>query len=158
MAIKNRPIGRIDGQTNFAARDFVVGSGVTVTDGDFVYFASGVVTNATVAGARILGMALGTATGNAAGTVKVSVCIDPNMQYLIDGDQVGTTLGITHVGTNFDLVGATGAQLVDTSTTGGTGSLVLVEFNPKIAPVESDVSFGTYVIAENALFTTTGGQ
>jgi len=158
MALKNRMVGRIDGETNFAARDFIVGSGVTVNEGDFVYFASGVVTNATVAGARLLGMAMGTATGNAGGTVKVTVCVDPNMVYLIDNDNIGTTFASTHVGTSFDLIGATGAQLVDTSTTGTTGSVTCVEYNPKIDPVATDTSWGLYVITENALFTGTGAQ
>lgn len=152
MAVKNRPVGRIDGETNFAAREFVVGSGVTVNEGDFVYFASGVVTNASVATQRILGMALGTATGNAGGTVKVSVCIDPNMVYLVDNDNLVTTFAATHVGTNFDLIGAAGAQLIDTSSTSTTGSLTCVEYNPKIDPVASDTSWGLFVINENALF------
>lgn len=158
MAIKNRPVGRLDGQTNFAAREFVVTSGVTVNEGDFVYFASGKVTNATVAGARLIGMASGTATGNAGGTVKVSVCIDPNMVYLVDNDNDTTTFAATHVGTNFDLIGAAGAQLVDTSTTGTTGSLTCVEYNPQIDPVRTDTSWGLFVINESGLFTTSGGQ
>ncbi len=158
MAVKNRPVGRIDGETNFAQREFVVGSGVTVNEGDFVYFASGVVTNATVAGARLLGMATGTATGNAGGTVKVSVIIDPNMVYLVDNDNLVTTFASTHVGTNFDLIGAAGAQLVDTSSTSTTGSLTCIEYNPKIDPVASDTSWGLFVINEHALFTTSGGQ
>lgn len=152
MAVKNRPVGRIDGQTNFAAREFVVTSGVTINEGDFVYLASGEVTNASVATQRILGMALGTATGVANNSVKVSVCIDPNMVYLVDNDNDSTTFAATHVGTNFDLIGAAGAQLVDTSSTSTTGSLTCIEYNPKIDPVASDTSWGLFVINESALF------
>lgn len=152
MAVKNRPVGRIDGETNFAAREFVVTSGVTIYEGDFVYFASGKVTNSSVATQRLVGMALGTATGNAAGTVKVSVCVDPNMVYLVDNDNDTTTFAATHVGTNFDLIGAAGAQLVDTSSTSTTGSLTCIEYNPKIDPVATDTSWGLFVINEHALF------
>lgn len=152
MAVKNRPLGRIDGLTNFATEEFVVTSGVTITDGDFVYFASGRVTNASITGARLVGMALQTATGNAGGTVLVLVCIDPMMRYLVDNDNLVTTFGLTHVGTYFDLIGATGAQLVDTSTTSATtGQLICLEYNPKVAPVETDTSFGVFKIAESVL-------
>jgi hypothetical protein len=157
MAVKNRPLGRIDGQTNYATYEFTVTSGVTITDGDFVYFASGRITNSSVAGARILGMALQTATGTA-GTVKCLVCIDPTMRYLVDNDNDTTTFAATHVGTNFDLIGATGAQLVDTSSTGTTGSLICIEYNPQIDPVKTDTSWGVFMIAENVLNTGTGAQ
>lgn len=121
-------IGRIDGHTNYASKDFVVASGVTINAGDFVYFSSGTVTNATVNGARVVGMAEGTAIGNATGTVTVTVCIDPNMRYLIKST---TTLAITNgtnadIGQYFDLAGATGAQTV--SLTGTTlGAFVLLD-------------------------------
>ena len=158
MALKNRPLGRIDGQTNFATYEFIVTSGVTITENDFVYFASGEITNATVAGARLLGMALQTATGVADNSVKCLVCIDPTMRYLIDNDNDTTTFGVTHVGTNFDLIGATGAQLVDTSSTSTTGSLICLEYNPQIDPVKTDTSWGVFMIAENVLNTGTGAQ
>jgi hypothetical protein len=120
-------IGRIDGHTNYASKAYVVTSGVTINAGDFVYFASGYVTNTTVNGARILGMAEGTATGNATGTVTVLVCIDRNMQYLV---KTAAALTITngtnaYVGTYFDLSGATGAQIATYQGT-TTGQLLLV--------------------------------
>ena len=104
-------IGRIDGHTNYASKAYVVTSGVTINAGDFVYFASGCVTNATVNGARILGMAEGTATGTATGTVTVLVCIDRNMQYLVKTAAALTVANGTnaYVGTYFDLSGGTGA-------------------------------------------------
>ena len=125
MALKNRQLGRIDGNTNFATHSFIVANGVTVTEGDFVGFdGSGRLTNASIAGVRLLGQALETATGTT-GNVSCLVCIDPLMRYLVDNDNVGTTFAATHVGDYFVLTGATGAQLIDTSTTSNTlGHLV----------------------------------
>ena len=145
-----RPIGRFDCNTNFATASFPVASGVTVTEGDFVYFSSGRITSASVAGARLIGQVTATATGNAGGTVKALVIVDPAMRYLVDNDNVGTTFAASHVGTYFDLTGATGAQLVDTSTTTTTGSLLCLEYNPSIDPVSTDTSWGIFMIAEHA--------
>lgn len=126
-------------------------SGVTVTAGDFVYWSSGRITSATIAGARLLGVVEETATGNAGGTVKAMVTVEPTAKYLVDNDNVGTTFAATHVGTYFDLTGATGAQLVDTSTTSATtGQLYCLEYNPLIDPVKSDTSQGVFTIAEHA--------
>ncbi len=159
MAVKNRPLGRLDGNTNYATYRFVIDSGVTITEGDFVYGnGTGEITNASVGGQRLVGMALETATGNAASTVTCLVCIDPTMRYLIDNDLDSATFTAANVLDNFDLIGATGAQLVDTSSQGTTGSLVCLEFNPQIDPVKGDTSWGVFAIAENALFTGTGGQ
>lgn len=142
-------LGRIDGHTNFASYDFVVTNGVTIKAGDFVYFdGSGRVTNATVAGARIVGMAEGTATGTT-GSVTVTVCIDPLMRYLLKNDNIGTTFAATQIGTYFDLIGASGAQLVDTSTTGATtGQLVCLEFNPSQGP---DNTYGVFKLISSFL-------
>lgn len=157
--------GNLDGSpTNGATRRFKVTSGVTITDGDFVYFdGSGRVTNSSIGGQLLVGVAnVGAAgdtiTGNAGGTNTVLVVVERGALWLIDGDEVGTNLAATHVGTKFDLTGATGAQLVDTSTTGTTGQLTLVEYNPQISPVQSDTSYGLYVIAENAFTSGTGAQ
>ena len=159
MALKNRPLGRIDGNTNFATRRFIIDDTVVINDGDFVYFnGTGEITNATVAAARLVGMALETATGNTGSTVDCLVCIDPTMEYLIDNDNDTTTFAAAHVGDNFDLIGAAGAQLVDTSSTGTSGSLVCTGYNPQIDPVKSDTSWGTFLIAENWFFTGSGGQ
>lgn len=150
--------GRLDGKTNFATRNFPVASTVTVTAGDFVYFASGRLTSATVNGARLVGMVMETATGNVAGTVSAKVCIDPWALYLLKQDNDSATFAVGDVGSNFDLIGATGAQLVDTSTKSTTGSLVCVEFNPQIDPVKSDTTYGLFMIAENWFVSGTGAQ
>jgi hypothetical protein len=123
---------------------YPVANGVTVTDGDFVYLASGRVTNASIAGVTLLGIVLGKSTdvsdhsgtlttvGDAAGTKKVLVHgIAPNDKYVVTSDQIGTTLAASHVGQCFDLTGATGAQLLDSSTVGTTGQLEMVEFGYK---------------------------
>jgi len=159
LDISRKMLGRLDGDTNFAQYSFPITSGVTVNAGDFVYQdASGRVTNSSVGGARIVGMAQATATGNAGGTVKVAVCVDPLMRYLLQNDNIGTTFAATHVLTNFDLIGATGAQLVDTSTTGTSGQLLCIEYNPAIDPVASDATYGVFTVAENIFFAGSGAQ
>lgn len=152
MATQNRMLGRVDGKTNFATLNLVIANGVTVNQNDFVYFdGSGRITNSSIGGKKLVGMAMETATGNSGGTVKCLVCIDPYMRYLIDNDNIGTTFAVTDVGQFYDLIGATNAQLVDTSTESATtGQLVAVEYNPTIEPVATDTSFGVFVIAESA--------
>lgn len=142
-------LGRADGKTNFATYAFAVASGVKVTAGDFVYFNGGRITNASIAGARLAGYAIETGTGVANGSVKVLVIVDPLVRYLLKNDNDSTTFAATHVGTHFDLIGATGAQLVDTSTTGSTGQLLALEYNPQIEPVKTDASYGVFVISES---------
>lgn len=151
-------LGRVDGKVNYATHSFPVADGVTVTAGDFVYFASGRLTSASIGGARCVGMVLETATGNTAGSVLALVCVDPLMKYLLDNDNVGTTFAASHVGSNFDLIGATGVQLVDTSTTGTTGQLLCLEYNPQIDPVKTDTSYGVFILAEHIFYTGTGAQ
>lgn len=157
MAVKNRPLGRLDGATNYATHEFIVASGVTVTEGDFVYTnGTGAITNASIGGQRIVGMALQTVTGD--GTLKALVCVDPLMRYLVDNDNDSSTFAAANVLDNFDLIGATGAQLVDTSSQSTTGQLLCLEYNPQIDPVKSDTSFGVFVIAESIFNTGTGAQ
>lgn len=152
LDISRKILGNLDGGTNFAQYSFPVASGVTVTAGDFVYFSSGRITSATITGdARPVGLVTETATGNAAGTVKASVVIDDDVRYLLQNDNIGTTFAATHVGQYFDLIGATGAQLVDTSTVSATtGILLCLEYNPQIDPVKSDLTYGVFVLVESA--------
>ena len=131
-------------------RDFVVTNGVTVTKGDFVYYASGLITNASIATQKVIGCANETVVGD--GTLTCEVIVNPDALYLVDNDNVSTTFAVTHQGTYFDLTGATGAQLVDTNTTSTTGQLVCIEYNPQIQPYESDTSMGLFAIAESAWF------
>lgn len=147
-------VGTMNANQEQTFREYAVANGVTVTKGDFVYFASGRITSASIAGVRLLGVAQSTATGNSGGTVKVLVDVTPLALYAVDNDNVGTTFAASHVGTYFDLTGATGAQQVDTSTTSTTGQLVALEFDPSYYSVgqDSDNSIGIFAIAERALF------
>lgn len=142
-----RYVGSIEGGNVTVLKSFVVTSGVTVTAGDLVYFASGKVTNASVTGARLIGMAQSTVVGD--GTLQVQVNVDPLAMYLIKNDNVGTTFAATHVGQYFDVTGATGAQLVDTSTVSQTtGQLLCLEYGTDLTP--GDVTYGVFKIAEHA--------
>lgn len=146
-----RYLGTIDGKSNALKQSLPVASGVTVTAGDFVYWSSGRITSATIAGARVVGVVEETATGNAGGTVKALTTVEPTAKYLVKNDNVGTTFAVTHVGQYFDLIGATGAQLVDTSSVSATtGQLYCVEYNPAIDPVKSDTTYGVFTISEHA--------
>lgn len=151
-----RYLGRVNGDSKAASLVFPVASGVTVNNGDFVYFASGRITAASIPGQPLIGMVVcdGAITGNAGGTVKANVIVEPDAKYLVDNDNIGTTFAASHVGTLFDLIGATGAQLVDTSSTGATGQLLCIEYNPQIEPVKSDTSWGIFVIAEHLFHIT----
>jgi hypothetical protein len=88
----------------------------------------------------------------------VLVIIDPDVRYLLKNDNIGTTFAVTHVGTKFDLIGATGAQLVDTSTTGASGQLVCLEYNPVIDPVSADTTYGVFKIQESVWNSGSGAQ
>ncbi|CAB4176451.1 hypothetical protein UFOVP1522_51 [uncultured Caudovirales phage] len=151
LDISRKLLGYVDGGTNYATHAFPVASGVTVTAGDFVYFSSGRITSATIATARIIGTVLETATGNAAGSVTALVAIDDAIKYLMANDNVGTTFAVTHVGSYFNLIGATGAQLVDTSTTSATlGQVLCLEYNPQIDPVKTDTTYGIFLLVNSA--------
>lgn len=151
MAARN--LGNIDGRSTVVTLELPVANGVTVTDGDFVYGASGRITSASIAGQPLVGVVQETSTGNSGGTVKALVVVDPFVKWLVDNDNVGTTFAASHVLTKFDLIGATGAQLIDSSSTSATtGQLLCVEYNPQVDPVTTDVSQGVFVIAEHALY------
>lgn len=154
LDISRKLLGRIDGNTNFAQYQWPVANGVTVTVGDFVYLTGGTLSSATINGdSRPVGMVTETATGNAALTVKANVCIDPQMRYLLKQDNDSGTFAATDIGKYFDLVGATGAQLVDTSTgSATTGVLVCLEYNPVIDPVSADTTYGVFKLVESALY------
>lgn len=146
-----RILGTFDGKTNYATMPLPVASGVTITAGDLVYFSSGRVTSASIAGARCIGVALETATGNSGGSVKALVAIEPNLKLLAKNDNVVTTFAASHVGQYFDVTGATGAQLVDTSQVSTTtGQLLCLEYNPQIDPYKLDTTYGVFIVAEHA--------
>jgi hypothetical protein len=150
MAVYTQVVGNLAGGTNYASHPFLVTSGVTITKGDLVYLTSGKISNATVTGSfRPLGVAAETVVGT--GTNKCLVLIDDEMILLMQNDNVGTTFAATHVGQYFDVTGATGAQLVDTSTASTTtGVLFCLEYNPQVDPVRADTTYGLFLIAESA--------
>lgn len=152
LGIEKKLLGNVDGGTNYATYAFPVANGVTVTQGDFVYFSSGRISSATITGdSRPAGMVLETATGNSAGTVSALVVIDDDVRFLLQSDGSGT-FDATSVGKYFDLTGATGAQKVlGSSSSSTTGVLLCLEFNPQIDPVKTDTTYGVFVLVESAL-------
>jgi cell division protein FtsI/penicillin-binding protein 2 len=133
------PIGRIDGKSNFAVREFTNG-GTAIAKGDAVKLANGVL--ATVSSNdKILGVAQSAIAANAKG----SVIIDPYMVYLADHDNDTNTYGATtssySPGNYFSIVATTGIQQIDTSTgSATTGEILALSYNPQISPYESDTS------------------
>jgi hypothetical protein len=157
MASSNAYVGSAVSPASAITKEYPVANGVTVNDGDFVYTTSGRVTNASIPGVTLLGMVVGqrsdrpdvhtetySATGDSAGTVKVLVIVEPNAKYALVNDNIGTTFAASHVGTCFDLIGAAGAQLVDTSTTGTTGQLECIKFG-----YDGDNTKGLFIINEH---------
>lgn len=143
MAAYIRPIGSALGSFNNITEDFTANG--AITNGDFVQFdGSGKVQAATT------GRIIGTAQSTVATTATVKVLMSPFIKYLVQNDNVGTTFAATHVGTYFNLTGATGAQLVDTSTTSATlGQLLCLQFNPTIDPVRTDATWGVFAVAQS---------
>lgn len=99
------------------------------TVGDLVYSASGKATIVAAGGAKILGRVLNSTTA-ADQEVQVELLypgVRVNM-LLTDQDEMATAATrLAIIGKAFNLVGTTGAQTVDTSSTGGTPSLKLVD-------------------------------
>lgn len=133
MANFTEYIGSANGHANAVTKELPVANGVTVYDRDFVYTSSGRITSASIAGVTLLGLAIGqnsaspstvtdtqSATGDANGTVKMLVIVEPSAKYVCKNDNIGTTFAASHVGQTFDLIGNAGSQLVDTSTVSTT--------------------------------------
>lgn len=152
MAAYIRPLGSVLGHFNGATEDFIVQSAATITNGDFVSFAAtgtlGTVLPSTTG--RIIGTAQSTVVGD--GTKTVKVLMFPYVKYLVANDNLVTTFSAVHVGQYFNIIGATGAQLVDTSSVStSNGQLLCLAFNPAIDPVRSDATWGIFTIAQYAL-------
>ncbi len=157
MANYTQYIGNAAGNAVAMTKELPVANGVTVYDKDFVYTASGRITSATIAGVTLLGLAIGqdsaapatvtdtqSATGDAAGTVKMLVIVEPTAKYVCKNDNLVTTFAASHVGQCFDLIGNAGSQLVDTSTAGVTGQLECIGFG-----YGGDNTLGVYIINEH---------
>ena len=153
-------INREDAQSNSATRECAVANGVTVFNRDFVGYASGRVTSAGIATLRIIGMVMGgpsrikgrsqrtavggdlSATGDAAGTVKVLVNIEPEAEYLL---KASAALTAAQVGSTFNLQGNAGSQLVNaTADAEGDGQFELVRLAEGMRG--TDNTFGVFRI------------
>jgi len=73
---------------------------------------------------------------------------------LADNDNDGTTFAVTHEGSRCDMIGTTGAVLVDTSSVAqvgngaDTGQLLCRKFNPQGYGFDDDTSIGLYEVRE----------
>jgi hypothetical protein len=122
----------------------------TVTKGDLVTAKTNGRVQPTATGEPIFGQALnGAASGEA-----VYVLRGQRLQFIMKNDNIGTTFAATHVAGRFDIIGATGAQLVDTSTVAqaGTdadsGQLLAIEYNPKGFGYDGDTTLGIFELIE----------
>lgn len=145
-------LGRVDGSNNFATLTFPVHNGVTVANGDFVYFdGAGAVTNASIATQRLLGMSMSPSTvGNAGLTNTVVVCIDPLMQYII---KASANLAASNVGQYFDLQGSSGAYVVNQASAGTDNPFLCIAVQPAYGPQGTDsLLYGVFIHVNSPLF------
>jgi len=158
MAQYNEYTGTEDGESKSASREYIVADGVTLTVGDMVYLSGGFITNASIAAKRLLGQVIAgdsvdldraygrTVVGN--GTRTALVNVERSARYLMLSDEVAGNLAATSIGNYFDLVGATGAQRVDVSSSSATTGQVLYVANADSIR-GTGVTSGIFTIAEN---------
>lgn len=125
-------------------------AGGTIAAGDLVELKTNGTVQVATTGTPILGYALNAAV--ISGTVYVVK--GTRMRGLMANDNLGTTFASTHVGGRFDMIGATGAQLVDTSTVLQTGAdtdagqLLCRAYNPQGYGFDADTTVGLFEIIE----------
>lgn len=147
------------GYTNSVSVEKPVADGVTIEDGDFVYDSSGRITNASIAGQRLLGVARvgdsadldrsysSSVTGDTAGDVKVLVNVEPEAVYLVDTDEGTGTFDVNSEGKYFDLEVNSGVQEVNIESQSATdGQLYCHKHDPGIRGKGS--TYGLFSIAE----------
>jgi hypothetical protein len=141
-------VENLSGSNTHAQKEYFVKASQTITKGDLVLIASGFVDIAT-AGSRVFGIANSTVVGNSAGTSKILVTlVEPGTVFRMRFDQDTTTCTAAHEGTYFNLVGATGAMMVDSNTTSATtGQLFCIKFNPTGRNITTLVE-GDFIAAE----------
>ncbi len=143
-----RYVGNLFGSAEPLTRRIKVADSTTITKGDSVMFSSGRLAVGT-AGSKVIGVANETLTSAATSvSFAETIVARPGDLFIADNDNVGTTFAATHVGTYFDVVGATNAQQIDTSTTTTTGTWLCLEYNPQGHGLDSDVSIGLFTPAE----------
>lgn len=132
----------------------VVTNGAAATaQGDIVNLVAGVATIVT-AGDFCAGVAKNSVAISA---TTLELDISPFLKGYMANDNDSTTFASTHVGYGFDIIGATGAMLVDTNTCDNTqaaptGLLSCLEYNPQEGGYASDTSIGLFVIVENQFY------
>jgi hypothetical protein len=117
-------------------------SNTTITEGDPVSLEDDTAIVST-AGLAIHGVAQETVVNPLNGTSTVKILCGKDIQYLIDNDNdTNTFAGAGYGGGKyFDMVGTTGAVLIDTSTASATaGQVVCIDE----APDASDASIGLF--------------
>ena len=120
-------------------------SNATLAAGDLVNLTSNQLEIA-APGERIKGVLM--KPGTSAST-SLAVNITPFLTFLMDNDNDSATFAATDAGSSFfDLIGGTGAQVIDTSSraasdaVASTGQLACLEFNPN----GNDTSVGLFMI------------
>lgn len=144
----------VSGANDTVTRKMLVKNSSTITKGDPVFLENAAGENAldlAAAAEPIYGIALETVTGNGTNKILVLTRLD-DVIFEIDNDNVGNTFGATNFGGGnyFDITGATGAVLVDTSTgttISATKALVCVDDSPDTG----DVSLGHFKIVKSML-------
>lgn len=107
------------------------------------------------AGEHIIGVLMEDVTS---ASTNAQVNVTPGLQVIMDNDNDSATFAATDVGEFFDITGGTGAQIVNTDskaaaqTTGSSGQLVCLEYNPQGFGYDADTSVGRYMIKEHQLF------
>lgn len=131
-------------------------SSETLAANDLVNIGSDGELDLAATGERILGVTVEDATSS---STSVSVDITPYQRVIMDNDNTGTAFAATHVGSTFDITGATGAQVIDTSTVAdgsaaaAAGQVSCLEYNPQGFGLDDDTSIGMFLLRERQLST-----
>lgn len=122
--------------------------GGTFAKGDLVMLSSGEAVVATATN-RVIGVANEAATSS---STNVEINVTPGLRVIMDNDNDSTTFAASHVGTYFDMIGSTGAHLVDTSSTTTAATLYCLAYNPQGYGFDTDTSIGLFMLAETQYF------
>jgi len=126
-------------------------SGGAIAVGDPVVLKTDGQVEKATAGDPLRGVAISKAT---AASQTVYIKVGSRLRVLAENDNTGTTFAATHVGGRFDIVGNSGAVLVDTSTVeqvgDGTdaGELLCLAYNPQGYGEDSNTKVGLFEVIE----------
>ncbi len=109
---------------------------------------SGEVIISDAADTQNVGVALEAGTSSSTG---VQVNVTPMLCVIADNDNDSTTFAAAHVGEFADVIGATGAMGIDSSSHSDTtaATMLCLEYNPQGFGVDSDTSIGKYMLFEH---------